>query len=280
MPLADYAAYKAAVAAALEYGFYKSTSALGSSGRPACMYANANEAGAAPTTAVACDAATVGAMLGRQTTTATTNPLYLAQVEVASGTAQSTVAMMLCDRLSHQGGLVGNVATAQTTNLPTAALTRYTSGAGVMAALEVYTAIGTGGSTVSVSYTNQAGTSGRTSKPVVIGATGANAATQFFPLPLQDGDTGVRSVESVTMAAATGTAGNMGVTLYKPLLILPGVAAATNLSGPLHWDGVICGGQKLIEYDDNCCLMMVTVGALGAQVQTTLVGSVSLIEAA
>ena len=41
---------------------------------------------------------------------------------------QSPAVLTLCDRLSHQGGLSGTVTTAQTTNLPTAALTRNTDG--------------------------------------------------------------------------------------------------------------------------------------------------------
>lgn len=125
--------------------------------------------------------------------------------------------LILCDRLSHQGGLVGNVATVQTTNLPTAAYGRDVSGEGILAGLEIYTIIGTTNSSGTISYTNSAGISGRTSKLFRIGGTGFREAGAFILIPLADGDTGVRSVESVTLGATTGTAGAFGVTLFKPI---------------------------------------------------------------
>jgi hypothetical protein len=117
--------------------------------------------------------------------------------------------------------LSGTVTTAQTTNLPTAALTRYTSGVGVMASLEITTAVGTTATTATVSYTNSAGVAGRTSPAVTFGGTNDRQASQVQLVPLQAGDVGVRSVESVTLAASTGTAGAFGVTLFRPLAALP-----------------------------------------------------------
>lgn len=134
----------------------------------------------------------------------------------------------IVDRLSHTGGLSGTTTGAQTTNLPTAALTRHTSGEGVWIALEIYTTIGTTARTVTVSYTNQAGTSGRTTVISRIGGVNFNVQPRFLILPLQAGDTGARSVQSVTLSDSTGTAGNFGVTLFKPLLLLPGRDAGTS----------------------------------------------------
>jgi hypothetical protein len=124
---------------------------------------------------------------------------------------------LIVDRLSHQGGLSGTDITAQTTNLPTAALTRYTSGVGVMIGVSIYTLIGTTATTVSVSYTNSDGVAGRTSIPHIIGGTNFREVARLLLLPLQEGDVGVRSVESVTLTASTGTIGNFGITLFKPL---------------------------------------------------------------
>lgn len=132
---------------------------------------------------------------------------------------------LLMDRLVHQGGLDMNINTAQTTNLPTTALTRYTSGAGVMIGLQVYTAGGATNTVVSVSYTNQAGTSGHTGTVTFIDT--PNIAN-FFWVGLQAGDSGVRSVESVTLSAATGITGNLGVVLFKPLAYLGSVNANTS----------------------------------------------------
>jgi hypothetical protein len=114
------------------------------------------------------------------------------------------------------------VATTQTTNLPTAALTRYTSGVGVFACLEITTAVGTTATTATVSYTNSSGTAGRTSPAITFGGTNDRQVNQVQMIPFQVGDVGVRSVESVTLAATTGTAGAFGVTLFRPVAVIPG----------------------------------------------------------
>ena len=128
---------------------------------------------------------------------------------------------MLMDRLSHQGELSGTTSTAQTTNLPTTALTRYTSGVGVWAGLEVYTTIGTGCTTAcTVAYTDQGGNSA-TSPGFQVGVTGYCLARRVIPIPLAQGNTGFRSVESVTLGSSSGTAGAFGVTLFKPIAMFP-----------------------------------------------------------
>lgn len=143
------------------------------------------------------------------------------RVAMADTNRNGQACLVLCDRLSHQGGLSGTVTTAQTTNLPTAALTRYTSGDGVFAGLEIYSAIGSTGTTVQCSYTNQAGTTGRTTEATDIGGANYSTVSRFIILPLQKGDTGVRAVANVDLVASTGTAGNFGVTLFKPLMFIP-----------------------------------------------------------
>ena len=45
--------------------------------------------------------------------------------------------------------------------------------------------------------------------------------SRVIPLALQDGDTGVQSVQSVTVLATTGTAGNFGIVIAKPILYAP-----------------------------------------------------------
>jgi hypothetical protein len=207
----------------------------------------------APSTAVVCNAATPGALDTALTDTLTQ---WLAQMELRSSNNNGGV-LILCDRLSHQGGLSGTVTTAQTTNLPTAALTRYTTGAGVMAGLEIYAAVGSTSTTVTMSYTNQSGASGQTSQTVAIGATGQNAAFRFLPMTLASGDSGVQAVASVTLTGTTGTAGNFGVTLYKPLALFPidaGQAASNALGGPNFWDALYNGCGNLPEIVSNACL--------------------------
>lgn len=230
------------------------------------LYAAAPNAGTAPSTAAAPDNTHASAVFQNPRLSSFTAPLYLAQAEL-SNAVQSGCTQMLIDRLSHQGGLSGIVATAQTTNLPTAALSRYTSGDGVMAALEIYTAVGATAQTATCSYTNQAGTAGRTSKPVAFGATGNNAAGRFILLPLQDGDTGVRSVESVLLSGSTVTAGNFGVTLFKPIRQFSNAAGQNQGIQTPYYDAILGGGGNLPEIIDTACLgLIVSVNATGVGV--------------
>jgi hypothetical protein len=173
---------------------------------------------------------------------------------------------LICDRVSHTGGLVGNVNTVQNstsnpTNLPTAALTRSTDGVGVMAAVTIYTQIGTTSSTVTATYTNQAGTGSRVSPTVVIGNTGFREANRAILLPLQEGDTGVRSVQSIqlTGASGTGTAGVIGITLFKPLYAVLVDAASGVLSAGGLLTGNTGGGAPAIP--DGACLFPLCISA-------------------
>jgi hypothetical protein len=132
----------------------------------------------------------------------------------------SISAGIMIDLLNISGGLSGTVTTPQTTNLPTATLTRYTSGEGVMAGIVVYTQIGSTGTIVTISYTNSAGVSGRTSTAISIGNTGFREGNILLPIPLEAGNTGVRSIETVTLSSTTGSVGNFGVCLFKPLSMI------------------------------------------------------------
>lgn len=210
--------------------------------------------GAVPTTAAAPDRTTLGTI--QQPNAGAGNEQFLSLFHLQ---AQNRSAILIADRLSHQGGLSAIVTTAQTTNLPTAALTRYTTGEGVFAAVEIYTIIGTTATTITMSYTNSAGTSGRTSQPVVFGGTNRREVSKLIPMSLQSGDTGVRAVASVTVLATTGTAGAFGVTLYKPLLILP------SLTESQFWasgDPIQRVGAMLPKIEDGAALWPIAMGAV------------------
>lgn len=165
---------------------------------------------------------------------------------------RSGVTMVLVDMLNISGGMSGALTTPQTTNLPTAALTRFTSGEGVMAGIAVHATLGNTATTFTVSYTNQAGTAGRTSPAVAIGQTANNQAGRLITIPLEPGDTGVRSVESVTLAGTTGAAGNFGICLFKPLCAF----ALNDWQGAHVFDAVSSGGffGALAEVHPDACL--------------------------
>lgn len=249
MPITTYTGYKAKVAGPYQTIQHSKNSLTTVGGRCYSFWASAPFAGAAPTTAAVPTNATTGA-LGELNSSGIQR---LAQMEISQ---RNGGYVMVCDRLSHQGGLSGIVTTAQTTNLPTAALTRYTSGEGVFVGLEIYTQIGTTATTVSVSYTDQSGNAGNTSESCVIGSTQFREAGRMLMIPLTAGDTGVRSVQSVTVLATTGTAGNFGVTLFKPLFVVPMPAAGGQ---QILADSVLglCGNMP--EIVSNACLFYVYV---------------------
>lgn len=128
-----------------------------------------------------------------------------------------TPVLMLIDRLNQSGGMSANITTLQTTGLPTLALTRYTSGIGVYAAIMSNVAFGATDSVATVIYTNSDGTGSRTGTvPFVASPT----VRGFYPVCMQAGDVGVKSVESVQLSVATAAVGDMGIVMFKPLAFL------------------------------------------------------------
>lgn len=78
--------------------------------------------------------------------------------------------------------------------------------------IEAVTAF-TGNLSVAVTYTNQAGTSGRTTGTVALGL--APTVGRLIQLPLQSGDTGVQRIDSVV--ATVSTVGTFNVLVLRPL---------------------------------------------------------------
>lgn len=118
-------------------------------------------------------------------------------------------------------------------------LPRYTDGKGVRAFIVSggtgyvanATTVGATAHNFQISYTNTVPTAGRTLPFTVAGTSSAImghishsgvAANNYFPLPLANGDAGVKSVQSVTLSAATATAGTYyHLVLYKELAMIP-----------------------------------------------------------
>lgn len=164
---------------------------------------------------------TTGAQLTRTSTGALPIPAASATSYIAEweGAALFTQTFLLCDRLVEFAGLSGTVTTAQTVSA-LALPSRATGATDVELWLEIHTAIGsTASPTVTASYTNQSGTSGRTATLVGGIPASGGAVHRCYPFALQAGDTGVQSVQSVTSTTSTTTAGNMGLTLRRTLLM-------------------------------------------------------------
>jgi hypothetical protein len=138
-------------------------------------------------------------------------------LEALSGFSQNICNLILIDRLVGWGGLNGTTVGVQA--LGAIALPRYTSGDGVMGYLKFWTGTGATGQVATVLYTNELGISGR-STTVAIPNSPANG--QVLPIPLIGADKGMRSIQSVSLPATTGTAGNFGAVLGVPLASVSG----------------------------------------------------------
>lgn len=243
MALTDYAAYKSAMPHAVVSLNKANRGTLAF--RMWSRWTDAPIGGAIPGAAAALNSATLGAL--NRNSLLSGMATWLKSITYGRAGASS---VFLYDRLAHQGGLSGTVTGVVTTNLPTAALTRYTSGVGVMPFFETYGLLGTTATTLTVSYTNSAGTAGRTSPALTVGGTSDRGIGVFIPIPLQIGDIGVRSIESVTLAASTGTAGSWGVTLLKPLHSI----AVWDEAHQFKYDNIRDLGGMFESIQADCCL--------------------------
>jgi hypothetical protein len=174
-----------------------------------------------------------------------TNPVsgntYLARLQAA---ASQSGTLLLCDRLWHNGGFTITSNTAQTVNSatwPARDADGTTNGNGVILGLEISASAGAAAPTITVSYTNQAGTGSRTATNSFATAN-SPAAGSFFPIGLQAGDTGVRSVQSLTLSVSW-VSGTMNLVAYR-------VLAALELTGvftPNAIDALTSGFPRLYD---------------------------------
>lgn len=185
--------------------------------------------GAIPTAAAVSTNSLVGSLQFTQQTAPATS--YLGILECISPTA--SVTLEIHDRLMHMGGLVGNITTAQTVNvdinanLATSNLDARKGDANysdIQWWLEWYTDTGATASNATVNVTYNDGTSGNLSVQAVGGTV---RASRMLPLnsliPSADSGKYIRDVNTVTLSASTGAAGNFGVTAtrYRGAVYLP-----------------------------------------------------------
>lgn len=142
--------------------------------------------------------------------------IHLAKFQGLS-TAQGG-SLLLCDRLWHNSGLSVTLTTSQTVTsvaFPARDDSESTDGEGVLVGLELSAATGAGTPTLTLGYTNQAGTAGRTANSV-IAVTASGVMGTFYQFGLQAGDTGVRSIQTYQQSA-TMTSGTIHLVAYRIL---------------------------------------------------------------
>jgi len=217
-----------ALASATQGNFFKVSSTT-VSGRTWALFrnnGNPTTSGNPTVTGAALDRTTQGALA----IPAPSNVTYLLNVQYAN-VGQNQLAVF--DRLVETGGLSSIVTTAQTVNsvsLPA----RNTSGVNVQIWLEIYSNLGgTASATVTASYTNSAGTSGRTAT-LVGGLPSTATANTTFLMTLQAGDVGVQSIQSGRTQTSSGTAGNFGFVLRQNLCWITPTLASSTINGATY----------------------------------------------
>ena len=170
---------------------------------------------------------------------------------------------LLYDRLFMSGGHSGTLTTPQIVqgSPATPALSRNIEpdffgywGVGNIAFYEIYTAIGTTSATLNVDYTSHMGLPAFTS--INIGGTGFREATRMQRIPLESGENtaGIQSIQRIQLSASTGTAGNFGITIARPLAWLPVGAASTP-----GWRDFTTGLPGLPKIDNDACLALMFI---------------------
>lgn len=204
---------------------------------------------------------------------------YLRSVTAMTSTATALpMPLILCDYLMCYP-FVDMSLTDQQDMTNSTSLTRYTDGKGVQV-MAVLTNAGVGGQSFYFTYTNSDGVSGRTSQTVTMNTATAigtvitssvstvNQSGNPF-IGLQDGDSGVRSIESVTMLGAD--VGLFALVLVKPLLW----TAVNENTAPYEKDALLVGGDIPRIYDDAFLgFLALPRGTLAA---TALVGDIKVI---
>lgn len=206
-----------------------------------------------------------------------TDTKHILNVAAVTGVATGVPGVLqLVDLQGYWPGISTNSAVAQ--NLVGTPTLRYANGAGCRLYFVITTGSGATAHNISLSYTNQAGTSGR-ALPVTVSMTASaitphiahsgTAANNYGPfLPLAGGDTGVQNVASVTFSAASG-AGAGALCLARPLLTLPlttvSVAAERDLLNQL---------PSLPRIIDGACLVWLYFAGAATGASTNFYGSV------
>lgn len=223
--------------------------------------------GAVPTTAAIPDRTTAGAM------PFTAPGGSREKLTISAGLVPLIAgAYQLYDRLFHIGNLSGISTTDQTIqgSTPTPALTRNTGGAGNFAFYEIYTAVGTTGTTLTMTYTNQDGVTGKTST-INFGGTGFREVTRFQRIPLAAGDSGLRAIEKIRLTASTGTAGNFGIGIAQPISWIP-----VGAPGVMGWRDFTTGLPGMPTAAPDACYAL--WGLPGAATAPELFGALAFVE--
>lgn len=186
--------------------------------------------------------------------------------------------LTLVDLQGYWPGITNNSTAAQTlVGTPTL---RYTDGKGLRLYMVQTGAAGAVAPNLTLSYTNQAGTAGRTLAATTTHTASAiaghiphsgTAANNYGPfLPLGGGDSGVRNVATVTLSAAT--TGTLALCLAKPLAQI--TLGAVSL---YHEKDLVNQIPSMPRIQDGACLAWVYTAGATTAASTTFMGHIEAV---
>lgn len=231
---------KASIANALAGGFFSLWRATGTPGQAAI-----------PTTAAIATKALTGAVGFTNQTDPVKNYLGFAFLN-SSNNAQT---IEIHDRLAHMGGLVLNVTTSQTANLPLslsslpAARLGDTNYSDVQWWLEVYS---DGGATASNATINVTFDDDSTGNLAVIAVGGTLRAGRMIPLVSNVAGKFIKQINSVILSASTTVAGKFGFTATRPRTVLP--LSLANRAESFQWSQL-----GFPEIPNDACLFFIVI---------------------
>lgn len=186
--------------------------------------------------------------------------VYLARMDAVQ--SANIGAVILADRLWQNSGLSPTATTAQTVGSTTWDRDNVFDGSftgdGVQVAIEVTTTLTNGSpitSGITISYTNEAGTAGRTGTLVTLPQT--SLAGTIVPFTLQAGDRGVRSIQTITHPTLTGGA-------YSLIAFRQVVSLGTPLANvAVQQDGLSLGLPRMHDESVPFLIFLLTGTAAG-----------------
>ena len=211
---------------------------------------------AIPTTAAVCTSALLGASAFSNQTAPTTS--YVGWMFAVCSNSSTSVEIQ--DRLAHIGGFVLNVTTAQTVsgmNLASLSIPNDRLGSSnysdVQWWLEVYTDGGATASNATINVTYDDDTTGNLNVQTVGGTVRVGMMFALTPLiPTAKQGKFIKGINTVTLSASTGTAGNFGFTATRPRTTLP--LPLANKQEVFDWAAL-----GLPEIPNDACVMYVVL---------------------
>jgi len=187
----------------------------------------------------------------------TSNNTYLARFAAA---ASQTGTLILCDRLWHNSGIAITTTTGQTINSvawPARDRNGATNGDDVLVAIEVSTATGNAAqvTNTTLTYTDESGNGSATAtmNAFPLGA----ALGSFIPFQLAAGDTGVRSIQTLTLGTSY-VSGTIHLVAYRTLAAVE--SGVNRMKGGIL-DAITSGFVRLYDNTVPFLLMMPTGGS-------------------